>query len=120
MWTAATIAVIVVIVALNWQWFTFAAAVVLAERRPTLLVDAQWNEPASAHAFSNRFRAGTNEAALLAWLQSNKFTIDRGAHHATRLVQSLPCNEFIEVEWSRRDGDKLGGAEARVSKAGCL
>ena len=118
-WFVGIVVVVGAIVALNWQWFSLTAAFVLAERRPALLADAEWNEPASTRQFSNRFPPGTNESELLAWLQSNKFTVDRGAGHATRLISSLPCNEFVDVTW-RTAGHAISGAEARVSEAGCL
>jgi hypothetical protein len=116
-WLAAIVAVIATIVALNWQWFTFAAAVVLAERPPALLAVAQWNQP--ARRFSEQFHASTDERELLAWLESNKFTVERGAGHATRLIRSLPCNEFVDVRWRAVSGT-ISSAEARVSEAGCL
>ncbi|HVY83490.1 MAG TPA: hypothetical protein VG943_00025 [Caulobacterales bacterium] len=116
-WLAAIVAVIVTIVALNWQWFALSAAFVLAERRPALLANAQWDQP--ARKFSEHFHAGTGERELLAWLESNKFTVERGARHATRLISSLPCNEFVDVRW-QASGETINAAEARVSEAGCL
>lgn len=119
-WLAGVALVIGTVVALNWQWFTFAVAVVLAERRPALLADAQWDEPASARRFSNRFRAGASEAELLEWLESNEFTVDRDTGQASRLIRGLPCNEAVEIRWSKTSGDVLASAEARVSEGGCL
>ena len=119
-WLAAIALVTGTIVALNWQWFTFAVAVVFAERRPALLADAQWDEPASARRFSNRFRAGASEAELLEWLESSEFTVDGDTGQASRLIRGLPCNEAIEIRWSKTSGDVLASAEARVSEAGCL
>lgn len=117
---AASVAVVGIVVALNWQWFSFAVAVVLAERRPALLADAQWDDPASARRFSNRFRPGASEPELLAWLETNDFTIDRGAGRASRLIRGLPCNESVEISWSKASDDVIGDAQARVSEAGCL
>lgn len=119
-WLAAFALVVVTVVALNWQWFTFAVAVAFAERRPALLADAQWGEPASAHRFSNRFGVGASEAELLEWLESNEFTVDRETGQASRLIRGLPCNEAVEIRWTKTSGDVLAGAEARVSEAGCL
>src|SRR5262245_66550234 len=118
-WVIATVVVIGAVAALNRQWLSFAAAVVLAERRPALLADAQWDQPASAHRFSVRFQSGTSERELLAWLSSNKFDVEPGAGHATRLIRSLPCNEFVDLRW-RAAADVIGFAEARISEAGCL
>jgi hypothetical protein len=115
---AAIVLVVSTIIALNWQWFSFAAAVAFAERRPALLADAQWDEP--ARRFSVRFRPGASEAELLGWLESNEFAIDRGTGHASRLIRGLPCNEAVDVRWSKNSGDMLTSAEARVSEAGCL
>ena len=120
MWLAAIMGALTAIVALNWQWFSLTAAFVLAERRPALLADAQWDDPASAHQFSNRFRSGTSERELLAWLETNKFTVDPGVSHARRLIRSLPCNEGVEITWSKTAGDTIARAEARVYEAGCL
>jgi hypothetical protein len=120
MWVVAIIGVVGTIVALNWQWFSLTAAFVLAERRPALLVDAQWNDPTSAQRFSNRFRPGTSEGELLAWLETNEFTVDLGAGQAARLIHSLPCNERVEINWSKTSGDTIASAEARVYEAGCL
>lgn len=116
---AASIAASAGVIALNLDHLAFASAVLTAERRPALLADAQWNEPASARRFSMRFHSGTGERELLAWLESNKFTVEPGAGHATRLIRSLPCNEFLDVTW-RASGHVISSAEARVSEAGCL
>jgi hypothetical protein len=123
MWLVAFVGVVGVvgaIVALNWQWVSLTAAFVLAERRPALLADAQWNDSASAHQFSNRFRSGTSERELLEWLEANRFIVDPGAARARRLIHSLPCNESVEITWSRASGDKIAGARAVVHEAGCL
>lgn len=102
-----------VVLALNWKTLT-------AERRPTLLADAQWDEPATARAFLARFPRGSNEGGLLQWLQSNHFIVDRRAGRATRLVHSVPCEEDVEIAWTRESANTIGSAEARVSDAGCL
>lgn len=116
---AGSIAASAGVIVLNLNHLAFASAVLIAERRPALLSDAQWNEPASARKFSTRFHSGTNERELLAWLESNKFTTEPAAGHATRLISSLPCNEFVDVTW-RASGHVISSAEARVSEAGCL
>ena len=116
-WLAAIVALIATIVALNLQWFAFAAAVVFAERRPALLADVQWNQP--ARRFSEHFHAGTHERELLAWLESNQFNVERGTRHATRLIRGLPCNEFVDVRW-RASSEAISEVEARLSEAGCL
>jgi hypothetical protein len=70
--------------------------------------------------FSSRFHDGVQESELIEWLESNKFTIERETGRANRLIQSLPCNEAIEVTWWRQPDSTIAGAEAQVSEAGCL
>jgi len=115
---AVAIVFVGALVALNWQGLALSLAIISAEHRPALLNDARWNDPASAHLFAARFRHGTQEKDLLEWLAANKFTVDRTGL-ATRRIQSLPCNESVEVTWSKA-GDTIVDAEARVSEAGCL
>jgi hypothetical protein len=117
---AAAIVILVAIIALNWNWLLLTVAIATAEQRPALLSDARWNEPATAHAFNERFPPGTPEARLVKWLESNNFAVDRPAGRANRLVHGLPCNENIQVVWTRSNADKIGTVEARVSEAGCL
>jgi hypothetical protein len=114
------VAVVGVAIVLNWRMFALALAFSTSERRPALLADAQWNAPASAHDFLNRFRTGTEERELLGWLQSNEFKVDRSSGRAERVVRSLPCNEHIEVIWSKALDHTIDKAEVRLSEAGCL
>jgi hypothetical protein len=107
-------------VALNWETLALRVSFLTAERRPALLSDAKWKNPASALMFSSRFANGVHENELIDWLESNNFTVDRKAGRASRLVQSLPCNEAIEVTWSRQPDGTIAGTEALVSEAGCL
>ena len=116
----ASLAVSAGVIALNLDHLAFASAVLSAERRPTLLRDVEWNHPGSAHAFQQRFGPGTSEAALITWLQENRFVIDRRSANAHRLVQSLPCNEEIEIQWTRIRPAEIGAATVRISDAGCL
>ena len=120
LWVFAIVVALAGIVALNWHSFLLMTAIAISERRPALLSDADWNAPASAHAFKERFPPGTPEAQLLEWLESNNFAIDWSAGQAERLVRSLPCNEYIQITWTRSPPDKLGDVEARVTEAGCL
>jgi hypothetical protein len=119
-WLTAGLVVLGATVALNWNTVTFAVAVSSADRRPVLLVDAEWNEPASAYKFLNRFQLGTHESELVGWLESNNFKVDSDAGRATRLIRSLPCNEQIEIKWSRMLNDTLDNVQVLVSEAGCL
>ena len=95
-------------------------AFLAAERRPSLLSDARWKDPASAEKFSSRFADGTRESELLEWLGSNGFTISEDAERARKLVQGFPCNEGIEVNWSRQPDGTIASAQAEVFEAGCL
>ena len=119
-WLATTVLILGTVVALNWQSVALGLAVSLSERRPALLADAKWNQPATARSFLSRFRPGTKESALLEWLNSNDFTVDRDSGRANRLISSLPCNERVEITWSKASDDAIVNAEARVSEAGCL
>ena len=96
----------------------FGSAVASMEQRPALLRDAEWTKPAPA--FGRKFHKGVPESELLSWLRINRFVVERGTHVATRRIQSLPCNERVEVEWSTGGDGLLQGADARVSEAGCL
>jgi hypothetical protein len=119
-WLATTVVILVAVVALNWQVVGLGLAAYLAERRPALLADAEWDKPATARTFLSRFGPGTSEGELLEWLNSNDFTVDRDSGRANRLISSLPCNERVEITWSKAPGDAIVSAEARVSQAGCL
>ncbi len=119
-WLATAIMALGAFVALNWQTLTLSAAFALAERRPALLVDAEWNEPASARKFLNRFPPETNENELLEWLGANKFDIDRNAGRADRRISGLPCNEIIKIKWSTGPNNRIDDVDVRVSEAGCL
>lgn len=108
------------LLALNWQWLVFVYAVTTSESRPALLDDADWDDPGSAAAFTRRFAKGTPERDLTVWLRANAFTVDLSNRQATRLVQSLPCNEEIEVIWNAPSDGILRDAGATVREAGCL
>lgn len=108
------------LVALNWQGVMLAFAITTGETRPSLLADAEWNKPQSAVGFNRRFRAGSQESDLLAWLQNNGFATDRDNRSASRTVKSLPCNETVEVTWRAASSGALNGAQATVKEAGCL
>lgn len=105
------------LVALAWERLSFAIAVASSEDRPALLTDAKWGKP--AFAFHQRFSDGTSEAALIQWLASNDFEIDRRAHQASRTIHSVPCNERVAVSWSEASG-LLRESRAVVYEAGCL
>ncbi len=94
-WLVVGFAITGVAVAVNWNTVKLAVAVAASERRPALLNDADWDEPASASKFLTRFQAGTRETALIEWLDANDFRVNREISHASRLVRSLPCNERI-------------------------
>jgi hypothetical protein len=118
---ATTIGVLVVLtLMLNIQSLLWAVAVLSAEKRPALLADARWEQPTSARAFRSRFQSGTDESELLAWLATNKFSVDQHAGRAIRLVRSVPCNESIQIEWTSLPGNKIDSPIARIREAGCL
>jgi len=103
-----------------WPWMALTFAIVTAERRPGLLSDVTWNTPGSDRKFERRFARGVPEGQLLSWLQANRFQIDATAHHASRLVSSLPCNEDLEIAWTIDSGGLIEAARAAASEAGCL
>ena len=107
-------------IALNWQWFSYASAVAFAERRPALLSDANWDDAASARAFLARFPDGSSRGELISWLDRNDFEIDEASGTARRLVRGLPCNESIQVTWGTSPDGKLSDAQVTVMEAGCL
>jgi hypothetical protein len=111
------LAVAALLVALNWNGSAFSAAGAGPERRPALLSDAEWGQPAPA--FGTRFAPGTSEAELLRWLDDNRFEIHEAARRAYLRLPSLPCNERIDVSWTASNG-ALGESSAIVSEAGCL
>lgn len=104
------------IAGLFWQNLLFAIAVLSSDTRPTLLRDAKLEAPVSA--FSNRFRQGVSEAKLLKWLAESNFKIE-GTGSAQLLIQSLPCNETVEVSWTTVDGI-IRESSAIVTQDGCL
>lgn len=109
-----------VVAAFNWERLAVVVAILASERRPELLADANWKNPASARKFSSRFADGVHEDELIAWLEANKFTIDRPAGRANRIMKSLPCNEVINVTWLRQPDRTIAGAQAEIFEAGCL
>ena len=112
-------AVLIAIVIASWEPLTLGSAIATAERRPALLADADWHDPASARLFDARFRAGTPTADLLRWLTNERFVISAQRSHAERRLASLPCNERIAIDW-KDGGGRLASASARVQEAGCL
>jgi hypothetical protein len=102
----------------NGNALALTLAILTAEPRPALLRDAS-NDPASAHAFERRFGPGSAEPELETWLRANKFSIDREGH-ASRFLQSLPCNEAIDVAWTTGASHRIETSSVRVTEAGCL
>ena len=119
-WVIAGVAAVVALIAFNFETIMWAAAVLLAERRPALLHDAQWSNPGSAHLFQGEFSAGTDEGKLLAWLERNRFDIDQSGRRADRLVEGLPCNERVVVTWAADSQSRLQESTVIVTEAGCL
>lgn len=119
-WIATVLFIFAAIVALNWNTFRFVLAIAFAEQRPALLDDARWDDKTSAQKFLDRFQPGINEKELIEWLTINQFEIDLETHSATRLIQSLPCNELVEIKWEIRQISLLESAQVLVSEAGCL
>lgn len=119
-WIAAGAAAVAILVALNFETVIWASAVLLAEKRPSLLRDAKWNDPASARLFQGELSAGAEEADLLEWLEQNRFDIDRLGRRADRLVGGFPCNERVAVTWAADSRSRLQGSNAIVTEAGCL
>jgi hypothetical protein len=108
-----------VVAAANWRLIGLSAALLFAEKRPTLLQDAMWDDEVSSKKFQQRFRRGVPERDLNSWLKTNKFEIDAQGV-ATKPVRSLPCNELVRVTWSSSPDHRLVQATARVSESGCL
>jgi hypothetical protein len=105
---------------LNREGLLFAVAVSSSDTRPDLLADAKWNRADSATAFRRRFHPGVEERELVSWLRDNRFTLVSASREATRLIESLPCNERIAVAWLADQSGKLTSANATVTEAGCL
>ena len=104
----------------NWRTLLLIVAVLGSEHRPALLKDADWDAPTSAVRFHDRFQAGTPERDLTAWLEKNRFVVDKGGKSADRQVNGLPCNEAIKVNWSVDAEERLTRADAVVSQIVCL
>lgn len=119
-WVVGIAIGIAALVALNFETVNFVVAMLFSEKRPSILRDARWNDPVSAHRFNREFKMGTAEDELLAWLERNQFTIDRSAKHADRFVESLPCNERVVVIWASDGQGRLQRSTANVTEAGCL
>jgi hypothetical protein len=104
----------------NWNSFALGSAIVLSPKRPALLRDASWDDPSSAQGFNARFAPGASEAELLDWLRENNFRIYPEQGRAALHVQSLPCNEGIQISWTSNSERMLVMASATVREAGCL
>lgn len=115
-----TFAVIAVAAVVFWQQLLFAVAVLIADKRPSLLADAEWQRPATARMFKARFTSGTSEADLFKWLHANRFNVNLVDKRAVRHVASLPCNEDVWVTWTLAVPGTLKGADAVITEAGCL
>ena len=118
-WLLAAVVALLLVLALNWEGLALGLAAATAEHRPSLLDDAQWNQPQSASAFRHRFGNRSSEVDLLQWLSANHFKIDRGAGRAGRVVNGVPCTERIGVTWTATNGT-ISQSNAVVSEAGCL
>ena len=112
--------VVLSLVALNWPRILFGTAELLAEKRPVLLADAQWNDQSSARLFKTRFAPGTATTKLVEWLEQQDFSINADKFAAERKVFSFPCTERVTVSWSSDRDGRLATAEAKVQEAGCL
>lgn len=121
---AIAIAVLVtclgILVAVFWTNINFGVAVLLAERRPELLRDAGWEDPASAQSFLARFPIGSPASELVKWLQANKFEFDKTESKASLYVRGFPCNEIINIAWSSDAAGNLTRREAFLPPGGCL
>ncbi|MDB5694085.1 MAG: hypothetical protein JWO81_3148 [Alphaproteobacteria bacterium] len=117
---AALVGCALMVAALNFQSILLAGGIAAADRRPSLLSDAEWGKATSARKFGRRFAAGASEADLLAWLAANRFTVDRVSKSADRRIGGLPCAEHVQVTWSKDASGKLASASAQVSEGGCL
>jgi hypothetical protein len=105
---------------INWHWLIVSFVILTAEGRPALLRDAEWDEPASAVQFMNRFPPRSSETELLEWLESNDFEIYVARGQAYKSVLSGPCGENIDVEWTRQSSGVIESAQVEVREAGCL
>lgn len=117
---AGIVVAVAIVIALNWPTVALTSAVTSSERRPALLDDASWNEPASAALFNERFVANSSDEELVSWLEENYFEIDREALTAKKRISSLPCNEYINVTWSLSETGAIAGLNAIISEGGCL
>lgn len=111
---------IAVVIAINWQAILLGGSMILAESRPALLADANWNDPSTAKNFNARFAPGTKSNELVAWLRGNDFEIQAGKGRAERKVSSLPCNERVVVSWQSDAGGRIAERRAIVTESGCL
>ena len=118
-WFIAATLALALVLALTWQRVALGLVFVSADRRPTLLSDAEWDKPTSASGFQHRFGKGSSEADLLQWLSANQFKIDRTSRRASRIVSGMPCGERIAVTWATENGT-INGSSVLVSEAGCL
>lgn len=118
---SAVVAIAVtILIAANWPSVAVTSAIASSERRPALLNEASWNDPASAERFYGRFGNNPSDEELVSWLEQNSFDIDRDARVARKHVQSLPCNEYIEVAWSLSETGSMTELNAIISESGCL
>jgi len=117
---AGIVLAVAIFITLNWPIVALTSAVASSERRPALLNDASWNEPASAARFYDRFGANASDRKLVSWLEENEFEIDQEARNAKKQIYSFPCNEFINVTWSLSEAGSIAGLNAIISEGRCL
>jgi hypothetical protein len=116
----AAVTALIAFAVFNWQGIFLGVSMLLADERPELIKDAGWNDPASAQKFNSRFGSGVRVGELIAWLRENEFAVNGEQSRADRRIQSLPCNENIEIEWQVDKEGLLSGAKATITEAGCL
>ncbi|PVM91462.1 hypothetical protein [Caulobacter endophyticus] len=117
-WAASTIVVVLLI--FNWQLLLGLFWVMTAERRPALLRDAKWDQPASAVRFEARFHTGAPEPELLKWLGRNSFRVNRSERSATRDIAGFPCTEALRIDWAADQAGRLTRRQATVRQIACL
>ncbi|MES1202039.1 MAG: hypothetical protein ABUS57_11395 [Pseudomonadota bacterium] len=85
-----------------------AGCVASSGHRPEIVKGIDWNTTVPHAEFTARLRqrypAGSSEAALIAELQREGFTIKRDDTSASTDWGGYPCLYFVSVDWSAADG----------------
>ena len=105
---------------LVWPVVGIGIAASTSERPPDLLSDFEWPERPHSDAFSKAFPTGSQEDALIAWLEQEQFSIATERGVAERTYSGVPCTMSFRISWSAQGGVLESAAVAELTGYACL